>query len=84
MQLHFEIEECVVAAKANPWIMRTVSVQGFSRPIKVEFCCPTTGGREIDHIREDVVKQVANWLRNGAPVVGASDWILRNVWTVIL
>ena len=82
MQLHFEIEEYVVSAKANPWIMRTVSVQGFSRPIKVEFFCQA--GREIDHIREDVVKQVAGWLRNGAPVVGASDWILRNVWTVIL
>ena len=82
MQLNFEIKEFVVSAKANPWIMRTVSVQGFSRPIKVEFFCQA--GREIEDVREDVAKQVAGWLRNGTPVVGADDWQLKAVWTVIL
>ena len=84
MQLNIEIKEFVAAAaKSCPWVIRTVSIQGFTKPIKVEFFYQTTG-REIDHIREDVIKQVAGWLRDGTPVVGASDWHLKAVWTVIL
>ena len=82
MQMHFEIKEFVVA-KVNPWIARTVSIQGFNRPIKVEYLCKKAG-REVEDVREDVVKQVVNWLREGTPVVGASDWRLKAVWTAIL
>ena len=82
MQLNIEIEEYVVA-KDYPWVTRTISIQGFNRPIKVEYLW-RMAGREIEDVREDVAKQVVYRLRNGTPIVGASDWQLKAVWTVIL
>ena len=34
---------------------------------------------EIEDIQADVKKQVVDWLRDGTPVMGASDWGLRAV-----
>ena len=82
MQLNIEIEEYVVA-KDYPWVTRTVSIQGFNRPIKVEYLWKKAE-REVEDVREDVVKQVVNRLRDGTPVVGASDWQLKAVWAMIL
>lgn len=82
MQLNIEIKEHV-AAKDCQWTIRTVSIQGFTQPIKVEYLWQMTG-REIEYIKADVEKQVAGWLRDGTPIVGASDWHLKAVWTVIL
>ena len=82
MQLNIEIKEDVVA-KEYPWVDRIISIQGFNRPIKVEYLW-RKAGREVEDVREDVAKQVVHWLRNGTPIVGASDWQLRAVWAVIL
>ena len=82
MNIEIKIEERGTAKKCV-WMLRTVSIQGFTRPIKVEYLW-RKAGREVEDIRADVEKQVVKWLREGTPVVGASDWILRAVWTVIL
>ena len=83
MNIEIKIEERGTTTKKCVWMLRTLSIQGFTRPIKVEYLWKETG-REIEYIRADVEKQVVAWLREGTPVVGASDWILRAVWTVIL
>ena len=82
MQLNIEIEEEVVA-KDYPWVAIIISIQGFNRPIKVEYLW-RKAGREVEDVREDVAKQVVHRLRNGTPIVGASDWQLKAVWAVIL
>lgn len=38
MQLNIEIEE-YVGAKDCQWATRTVSIQGFNRPVKVDYLC---------------------------------------------
>ena len=82
MKLNLEIEEYEVVKDCR-WVIRTVSIRGFNRPIKVEYAC-RKAGREIEDVREDVINQVANWLRDGTSITGASDWHLRAVWTAIL
>lgn len=82
MQLNIEIEEYEVVKDCR-WVIRTVSIRGFNRPVKVDYLW-RKGGREIEYVRADVEKQIVKWLRDGAPVVGASDWHLRAVWTAIL
>lgn len=82
MNIEIEIKKYEVTAKET-WLTRTVSIKGFNRPIKVEYRAHTLK-RGIEYIRADVEKQVVNWLRDGTPVVGASDWHLRAVWTAIL
>lgn len=82
MQLNIEIEEDVLARDCS-WVTRTISIQGFNRPIKVEYLW-RKAGREIKDVREDVAKQVVNRLRDETPIVGASDWRLKAVWAVIL
>ena len=82
MHIEIEIKE-YVRAKDCQWTIRTVRIRNFNRPIKVEYVW-RKGGREIEYVRKDVVKQVGNWLRDGTPVTGASDWHLRAVWTAIL
>ena len=82
MQLNIEIKECGTT-KERVWVLRTVSIRGFNRPIKVEYLWLRTG-RKIESVRDDVEEQAIKWLRDGTPVVGASDWQLKAVWTVIL
>ena len=82
MQLNIEIKECGTTKK-RVWVLRTVSIRGFNRPVKVEYLWEETG-REFEYVRADVEKQVVAWLRDKTPITGATDWILKAVWTVIL
>ena len=82
MQLNFEIKEFVRKTDCQ-WTIRTVSIPGFTRPIKVEYAW-RMAGREIEDVKTDVIKQVVGWLRDGTPITGGSDWTLKTIWTTIL
>ena len=83
MNIEIKIEERGTTTKKCVWMLRTLSIQGFTRPIKVEYLCEETG-REIEYVRDDVEEQAIKWLRDETPITGATDWQLKAVWTVIL
>ena len=83
MNIEIKIEERGTTTKKCVWMLRTLSIQGFTRPIKVEYLW-RKAEREVEYIRADVEKQVVAWLRDKTPITGATDWILKAVWTVIL
>ena len=82
MQLNIKIEEGGTT-KERVWVLRTISIWGFTRPIKVEYLWLRTG-RKIESVRDDVEEQAIKWLRDETPITGAADWRLKAVWTVIL
>ena len=81
MQINLDIS--LVEAKARvPWFHHTLSIRGFSLPVKVEFVRNSIG-RELEYIRADVEKQVVQWLTEQKPIKGAFDWRLVQIWAAI-